>query len=243
MYFALFVLFDVYKVLKCSEKKALNKMTNVVIIEDCLLERITVKHSLSLIKNIKVLGDFECAELFFESGIINSVDIILLDLNLTGMNGIKAARKIKHINPSVKIIVLTEHVGKDFLIASMFSGANGFTNKDTDKEKLEKIIKAVSMDAIWIDPCLLNTYKEIFPKPDSYELFNLYKKDDNKFSLTQREMEVLKLLAEGKTNTQIAKEMIVSINTAKAHVANILYKMNAIDRVQAAVIAVKSNII
>ena len=103
-------------------------------------------------------------------------------------------------------------------------------------------IRSVYIVAYTLYPCFITAHKEVFPKPDSFDLRHLYDKKVS-YDLTVRELEVLKLVVEGKTNTEIAKEMIVSTNTAKAHVGNILNKMHVSDRVQAAVKAVKANII
>ena len=84
---------------------------------------------------------------------------------------------------------------------------------------------------------------ENLPKPNTNDLWHLYKQEKDDFDLTVRELEVLRLLAQGKTNIEIAKEIIVSENTAKAHVGNIFSKMHVNDRVQAAVIAVQSHLI
>ena len=170
-------------------------------------------------------------------------DIVLMSMDLNGINGIEATKLIKKEFPKVKVIILSSNKDKEYFIASMYEGANAFVQKSIDHEQLMKIIKAVHFGAYWIGPDHINLYKEAFPKPDSYDLQNLYKKQASSFDLTVREKQVLKLLVEGKSNSEIAKEIIISTNTAKAHVGNILNKMHVTDRVQAAVIAVKSNII
>lgn len=216
----------------------------VVIVDDCLLSRISLKRSLSLVDKLKITADFDNA-LEFLSYISNfRPDVVLMDLDLNGMNGIEATQIVKQKFPEIKVIVLTAHTGKDFFAASMFSGANAFVVKNVEACKLANIIEAVYFGAYWIDPVLKNDYKETFPKPNHCDLWHLYeKKKPVSFDLTVREMEVLRLVVQGKTNTEIAKEMIVSTNTAKAHVGNILNKMHVSDRVQAAVMAVKSNMI
>ncbi len=214
------------------------------IVESCLLTRISLKHHLSKFENIKVIKDFENANEFINS-LKNSTppDIVIMSLNLNGINGIEATRIIKKEYPKIKVIILSQNKEKEFFKASMYEGANAFVPKSIDPEQFLKIIKAVYFGAYWINPEHLNLYKEAFPKPDSYDLQNLYKKQASSFDLTVREKQVLKLLVEGKSNSEIAKEIIISTNTAKAHVGNILNKMHVTDRVQAAVIAVKSNMI
>ena len=219
-----------------------NNEITVSLVEDCLLTRISLKHSLSCIKGIKILSDFDNAKDCINSLEKNPVNIILMDLDLIGMNGIEATTLIKKKFPDIKIIILTLHNTKDMFTACMFSGASGFVVKNVQSEKLVQIIRSVYFGAYWFDPLFFTAHKEVFPKPDSFDLRHLYDKKVS-YDLTVREPEVLKLVVEGKTNTEIAKEMIVSTNTAKAHVGNILNKMHVTDTVQAAVIAVKSNII
>ncbi len=215
----------------------------VSVVEDCLLSRISLKHSLSLVENIELIKDYDNADDFVNEKEDNYPDVVLMDLDLNGMNGIEATQLIKQKRPNIKVIVLTEHSEEDFFRASMFSGASAFVMKNTETNTLTGIIEAVCFGAYWIDPKLDKNYQETFPKPNSSDLWNLYKKESIPLDLTVREKEVLRLLVEGKTNTEIAKEIIVSINTAKAHVGNILSKMHVTDRVQAAVMAVKENLI
>ena len=214
------------------------------IAESCLLSRISLKRAFSNTENIKIIKDFNNAMdciAYVESS--NPLDIILMDLDLAVMNGIKTTRIIKKKFPDIKIIILASHLEKDCFAASMHSGASAFVSKNIDVKRLKEIINAVYIGAYWIDPQYIGLCREIFPKPDSYDLRKLYNKQPSSFDLTVREMEVLKLLVEGKSNSEIAKEIVVSTNTAKAHVGNILNKMHVTDRVQAAVMAVKSNII
>lgn len=220
------------------------KKIKISIVEDCLLSRIALKGSLSSFKNIEILKDYDNASDFVSALKKNLPDIVLMDLNLKGMNGIEAIKAVKEINPDIKIIILTEHNSKDFFLAGMYSGANAFVLKETETKTLYKVIEAVNFGAYWFDSKTLNYYKNIFPEPNSLDLNNLYDEICNcDFELTKREKEVLRLIVKGKTNIEIAKEMFISKDTVKAHVANILNKIHVTDRVQAAVMAVKFNII
>lgn len=222
----------------CKQKKI-----NISLVDDCFLTRISIKRSFSSVKKFEILSDFSNAEDFIESIKNKTPDVVLLDLNLSGMNGLEATKFIKQNYPKIKIIILTSHMDRDFFAASMFFGANAFVCKDDDVSKLHKNVEAVYLGAYWFDPIVAKFYEKIYPKPDSFDLWNLYNKNDGLYPLTIRELEVLKLIVEGKTNSEIAKEIIVSTNTAKAHVGHILTKMNVTDRVQAAVLAVKNNLI
>ena len=163
-----------------------------------------------------------------------------MDLGLPGMNGIEATKKIREINPQAKIIILTSHSFDNEVLTTLGSGAQGYCLKDISPELLTKVILEVNEGAIWLDPQIAKTALSIFQRQG--KMFQ-NSKDKNLSRLTEREYEVLKLLVDGKSNTEIADELIVSVHTAKAHVCNILQKLCVDDRVQAAVKAIKENII
>lgn len=218
------------------------KIAGISIIHDCIIKRINLKHALSEY-NQKVISDFSNAESFIQSLKTNIPNIVLIKLNLKSMNGIEATQRIKSVCPDIKVILLSDTLEKEIFDASMFLGVSAFVSENIEIKKLVRIIDAVNIGAYWFEPKLTKLHKCAFPKPVSFDLPNLYKKNDTDFELTKREREVLRLVVEGKTNIEIANEMIVSINTAKAHVGNILTKMHVTDRVQAAVKAVQSNLL
>ena len=213
---------------------------NVLIIEDYKLTRIGLKYFLEKAENIRVIGEADNAEtglvLFQEL----KPDIVLMDLGLPKMNGIEATKKIREINPEARIIVLTSHSCDNEVLTTLGSGAQGYCLKDISPELLVKVIQEVNEGAMWLDPQIARTALSIFQRQG--KMFQ-NSKDRNLSHLTEREYEVLKLLVDGKSNTEIAEELIVSVHTAKAHVCNILQKLCVDDRVQAAVKAIKENII
>lgn len=231
-------------------------------VEDYFLLRTSYLNVLSKEKDFITKG-FESAEEcleYLKSKKANSndlPDVILMDLGLPGINGIEATRIIKEKYPNIKIIALTAHDCEEQVIACMASGADGYILKDAEnhntensnKYKLGKIIRAVLLGALWYDPQISDISKSILPKPNSTDFDNLYdnnsvfsKRNAIKSILTNREYETLKLITEGRTNNEIAKHLTVSTNTAKAHVGNILLKLNVTDRVQAAVKAVRAGL-
>ena len=125
----------------------------------------------------------------------------------------------------------------------MRSGANAYCLKDIDPSKLADVIRDVSKGVCWIDSVVANLALKSIPKVDNVGLLGHQVSDQTRVPLTEREFEVLKHLVAGKSNTEIAKELIVSVHTAKAHVCSILQKMCVNDRVQAAVKAVKEGMV
>jgi DNA-binding NarL/FixJ family response regulator len=219
------------------------KMLNVIIVEDYKLTRFGLKATLNEFEGISVVAESENAEDGLKLIEKLKPDVVLMDLGLPGMNGIEATQKVKEVSPDTKIIVLTSHEREEEVIAAMGSGANGYCLKDIDPQSLVNVIIAVGSGAAWIDPGVSKYILNLMPKPESTKIMNSYEISDARAQLTERELEVLKLLVKGKSNTEIAKELIVSVHTAKAHVCSILQKLCVDDRVQAAVKAIKENII
>ncbi len=215
--------------------------TTLYVVDDYLLTRIAHRRYFSSDKKIKLLEDFNCAEDCLEKMEKHPADIILMDIELPQMNGIEATKLIKERYPKTKVIIFTSYKNEQRILASLACGACGYVLKNDNSINLKHIIEMVAKGEFWMN---LETAKlgfSLVPTPNVNDLENLYEDKNLKNNLTARELEVLKLLIDGKTNSQIAQEIIVSTNTAKAHVGNILTKMHVTDRVQAAVKAVRAN--
>ena len=215
----------------------------VVIIEDYKLTRIGLKSTLNEFEHINVIGEAEDALTGLNIISREKPDVVLMDLGLPGMNGLEATQKAKDISPETNIIILTSHERGEEVVAALGSGASAYCLKDIEPQVLSQVIINVAKGACWIDPAVAKAALSLFPKPEN--ISNLPKCDisDARTQLTDRELEVLKHLVQGKSNTEIAKELIVSVHTAKAHVCSILQKLCVDDRVQAAVKAIKEHII
>lgn len=216
---------------------------NLIIVEDYKLTRMGLKSSLEEFEGIKVIAEAEDAE----KGIMLieklKPEIVLMDLGLPGMNGIEATGLIKKDNPDLKVIILTSHEREEEVLASLGSGANAYCLKDIEPKALVNVIREVAKGACWLDPVIAKVALKLFPKPENTNIMTKGHMLDARSQLTERELEVLRLLVKGKSNTEIAKDLIVSVHTAKAHVCSILQKLCVDDRVQAAVKAVKENIV
>ncbi|MDD3238473.1 MAG: response regulator transcription factor [Candidatus Gastranaerophilales bacterium] len=220
----------------------MNKIS-IYIVEDYLLTRVGLKHTLAGIKGLKILGDFEAAEECILAMQKEVADIIFMDLGLPGMNGIEATKLLKEKYPSTKIIVLTSHEKDDTVLASISAGADAYCMKDPDDETIVNAIASVTKGALWLDSQVASIPAKYMPRPDISNINNLYPVPNNDIKLSDREKEVLKLMIQGKTNPEIATEIMVSTHTIKAHVASILVKLDVQDRVQAAVKATKLNLV
>ena len=216
---------------------------SVVIVEDYKLTRIGLRSTLNEYKHINVIGEAEDAIEGLKVIERLNPDVVLMDLGLPGMNGLEATLKLKEKMPNTKVIILTSHERGDEVISALGAGANAYCLKDITPETLSEVIKTVAEGACWVDPNVAKAALNFFPKPENLSLSGSNEVQDARAQLTERELEVLKHLVEGKSNTEIAKELIVSVHTAKAHVCSILQKLCVDDRVQAAVKAIKENII
>ena len=219
------------------------KEIKVVIIEDYKLTRVGLRYALNEIENINVIAEAQNAEVGLEIIKKEKPDVVLMDLGLPGINGLEATQKVKMISPDTKIIILTSHDREEEVIASLGCGASGYCLKDIDPVTLSNVIKNVAKGACWLDSNIAHLALKFFPKPENTEIAGVSSSGESKTKLTERENEVLKLLVQGKSNTQIAQELIVSVHTAKAHVCSILQKLCVDDRVQAAVKARKEGLV
>lgn len=215
----------------------------VVIVEDYKLTRIGLRSTLNEFENVTVIGEAEDAVSGLEIIQREKPDVVLMDLGLPGMNGLEATMKVKEVSPDINVVILTSHERGEEVVAALGAGACSYCVKDIDPNVLSQVITSAAKGACWIDATVAKVALNLFPKPEN--ISNLPKMDvtDARAQLTDRELEVLRHLVQGKSNTEIAKELIVSVHTAKAHVCSILQKLCVDDRVQAAVKAIKENII
>ena len=204
---------------------------SVYIVEDYLLTRITYKKAFQNFPDINIVNDFESAEECIKALEKQPVDLILMDLGLPYMTGIEATKIIHRKYPNIKIIILTSHENDDEVLSSLASGANAYAIKDIDTNKLYNLVCTVNEGSIWIDPRITKVVQKTFYKAEPIEKEN--------FNLTAREKEVLDLLVQGFSNTEISNRLFVCHSTAKAHVRKILSKLSVTHRVQAAVKAIK----
>ena len=220
-----------------------NKEIKVIIVEDFKLTRVGLRCALNENEDINVIAETDNAVDGLNLIMKLEPDVVLMDLGLSGMNGIEAIRKIEEMHKDIKVIALTSHDRDEEVIATLLSGATGYCLKDIDPIKLADVIRDVYMGVCWLDAEIGKKVLKAFPKQENFKLSNDSGENENKIPLTEREQEVLKHLVAGKSNTEIAKELIVSVHTAKAHVCSILQKMCVNDRVQAAVKAVKEGLV
>lgn len=164
-------------------------------------------------------------------------DVILMDINMPGTNGLQAIKELKQDKHPFKVIVLTIHQDREYLFKTLQMGSEGYVLKDAEPSVLIDAIRSVSRGQSFIQP---NMTKELVKEFNRVTLNEKDKRDEN--DLTSREIEVLDLIAEGMINKEIAKQLYISEKTVKNHVSNIFKKLNVSDRTQAAIYAFKHNL-
>ena len=212
---------------------------NILIVEDHELTRFGLKTAFEGVEFVGELLESESAEKAIEIFNNTPIDIVIMDLGLPGMNGIEATKKIKSLNKDVKIIILTSHNDEKEVLNSLRAGANAYCSKEINPQRLIQVVQSVADGAAWFDPSIANIVLRATANSPVISAENNAKNYD----LTTRETQILKLMTEGYSNMEIAQILVISINTTKAHVANILQKLEVDDRLQAALKALKYKIV
>ena len=212
---------------------------NILIVEDHELTRFGLKTTFEGVDFIENIYEADSAENAIQLFNDNQIDLIIMDLGLPNMNGIEATKQIRSSNKDVKIIILTSHNDEKEVLNSLKAGANAYCSKEINPKRLVEVVRSVADGAAWFDPSIAHIVLKATTNSPSFDNDN-NRKD---YDLTSREAQILKLMTEGYSNMEIAQMLVISINTTKAHVANILQKLEVDDRLQAALKALKNKIV
>jgi NarL family two-component system response regulator LiaR len=208
----------------------------VLIVDDHEVVRKGIRGYLNTIPDYAVIGEADSGEQAVEQVKQLIPDVVLMDLMLPGLDGVEATRIIKNISPRTQVVVLTSFHDDSLIFPALKAGAISYILKDMKMNKLaEAITKAHNGEVILHPKVAARVLQNI--RRESQEDAIIYTE------LTEREMDVLKLIANGYSNSQIAEELVISENTVKGHVSNILSKLHLADRTQAAVFAWQQGIV
>ena len=203
--------------------------------DDHVLIREGIKQLLEFDGSMKVIAEasdgIECLEKLKNV----KPDILLLDINMPNMNGIDVLKELKEKNDPLNVLILTVHSEVEYLVKAVDIGANGYILKDSGSAELKQAINAVIDEGSYIQPNLI-------PALNS-RLINRDMDREKLASLTKREVEILTQVACGMFNKEIAVNLNISERTVKNHISNIFKKIDASDRTQAAVFAIRNNIV
>ena len=235
------------------------KKIRLMLVEDHVLTRIGLKVSLEKYPNLEIVAETANGKEAIELANNKKPDLIIMDIGLIEIDGIEATKKIKETNPNIKVIMLTSHESEREIIASLASGADGYCLKDTSPEQLYIAIQSVHEGNAWLssqvaEKVLRNFYgKEVSQIKKSDFAKGLSSFDEKKIirsefhipivPLSDRELEVLKLIVDGKSNQEIGEKLFVTLATVKTHVRSILNKLSVDDRTQAAVKAMREGLV
>ena len=231
----------------------------VLLVEDHSLTRLGLKAAFKRTSDISIIGEAVDGEEAIAKAQSLSPDVILMDVGMPVMDGIEAARTIISQNLTAKIIMLTQHDNDEDIMSSLAAGASGYCLKDVEPERLYTAIRAVHGGDVWLDSAIAGRVLKLLPTAprtvqssreatDSETQQSLRSPNTSTETtsspavtgpLSERELEVLKLIVDGLPNQQIADKLMISLTTVKTHVRNILNKLSVDDRTQAAVKAMR----
>ncbi|MBX9687491.1 MAG: response regulator transcription factor [Candidatus Obscuribacterales bacterium] len=200
------------------------------------MTRLGLRMFLESSKNIKVVGEagdgLETLRLVEEL----KPDVVLMDVAMPEMDGIEAARQLREKFPELRIVMMTSSKDEDDIFAALSAGVNGYCTKEVSDDRLLTAIATVVRGDLWLDASVAAKVMQIIPNPSSAA-------DTGHQELSERELEVLKLIVEGVANSEIAKRLYISPNTVKSHIKHVLDKLSVSDRTQAAVKAIREGLV
>ncbi|RJP46584.1 MAG: DNA-binding response regulator [Anaerolineaceae bacterium] len=209
---------------------------SIVIVDDHEVVRKGIRAYLETLPEFQVVGEAISGEEAVEMVGELIPDIVLLDLIMPGMDGVEATRRIKQVSPRTQVVVLTSYHEDIHIFPALKAGAIAYILKDMKMEKLVDVLHRALQGEVTLHPRVAMRVLQNVRGEDNAEppLFT---------DLTEREKDVLKLIANGLTNSQIAEKLFISENTVKGHVSNILSKLHLADRTQVAVYAWQRGIV
>jgi two-component system, NarL family, response regulator LiaR len=216
-----------------SEKPSIR----VLIVEDDPMMQLGLEQSLANAVGITVVGQADDGYRAVEAATRLNPDVIVMDIGLPRMDGIAATQQIKTTLPGIRVVMLTSHTAGNEVVASLASGADAYCVKGTSVDGLLRAIASAHEGASYLDPIVARQVMEQLKPTVSASDANAVGQ------LSPRELEVLKLMVEGRSNPEIATALYLSPNTVKTHVRGIMNKLAVDDRVQAAVVALRAGIV
>lgn len=212
-------------------------MIRVLICDDQDVVREGLRAILSTASEIEVIGAASDGAQALELVEWHKPDVVLMDLNMPGVNGIQATRAIREKFPNVRVLALTTYDADEWVFDAIRAGATGYLLKDTPRAGLIKAIEGTAAGQTFVDPSVAG---KLFTHVAGTTIVHDTKVAD---SLNPREREILRLLANGRSNTEIAAQLFLSEGTVRNYVSGIFAKLGVTDRTQAAIIALRHGLV
>jgi NarL family two-component system response regulator LiaR len=214
----------------------MSKPITVLLVDDHEVVRQGVRFFLEAHSDFVVVGEAESGKTAVKLAEEHVPDVVLMDLVMPEMDGVEATRQVKNISPRTQVVVLTSYHEDEHIFPALQAGAISYILKDVRMEELADAIKRAAHDEVTLHPRVAARIIQ--------ELHGTKRDEINPFTeLTNREMEVLKLIANGLSNSKIAGQLVITEHTVKGHVSNILSKLHLADRTQAAVYAWRKGVV
>jgi NarL family two-component system response regulator LiaR len=214
-----------------------SKKIKILIVDDHQVVRQGLRTFLKLHEDITVVGEAVDGEAAVDLVQKLEPDVVLMDLVMPKMDGIAATIQIRSLGLNTKVIALTSFAEDDKVIPAIQAGASSYLLKDVSPDDLVEAIRAVHKGEARLHPAVARKLMKQVAQDVGIDTATPI--DD----LTDRELEVIRLVAQGKTNSQIAQDLVISIRTVKTHISNILSKLHLADRTQLAIYAIKHGLV
>jgi len=208
----------------------------IILVDDHDVVRRGIRAYLDTLPEFQVVGEAASGEEALNLVLEYIPDVVLMDLIMPGIDGVETTRRIKTLSPRTQVVVLTSYHEDAHIFPALKAGAISYILKDMKVEKLAEAIHRAVQGEVTLHPRVAARVLQNIRGENSGEQ-NLFTE------LTERELDVLKLIANGMTNSQIASKLVISENTVKGHVSNILSKLHLADRTQVAVYAWQKGIV
>ena len=210
--------------------------TTLILADDHSMIRMGLKAYFNTLPDIEVVGEAATGEEALSLVAQHLPDVVLMDLLMPGMGGVEATRKVRKISPSTQVIILTSYHEDEHIFPAIRAGALSYVLKDIDPDDLAEVIRRAHQNEAVLHPRIaarlvkeMQGSRNVTPNPYA--------------DLTDREMDVLREIASGKSNREIAEALYIGEKTVKTHITNILSKLHLADRTQAAVFAWQEGIV
>ena len=207
----------------------------VLIVEDDPVMQLGLEQFLEDQPQFQTIGCVENGYRAIEAALNLQPDLIIMDIGLPQLDGITATQQIKVKRPDIRVVMLTSHKNDTEMVAALASGADAYCVKGTSLEQLEVAIACARAGATYLDPQIARRVIKHLNQPATSAR--------SEIALSERELEILKLIVDGRSNPEIAEVLYISLSTVKTHIRSIMNKLAVDDRVQAAVIALKSGLV
>jgi DNA-binding NarL/FixJ family response regulator len=219
------------------------RTVNVLIVEDHEITRVGLRLTLEQVPGFKVIGEACDGRAALVKVQELSPHVVLMDIGLPIMDGIEATQEIKVQFPDVRVIMLTSHDNDQDIFAALAAGADGYCLKEITSEQLSMAIRTVSEGAAWLDPGVASRVLRAVGTASLSSGDSARVQTAGGSPLSQREVDVLRLVVEGLSNQEIAERLCLSIETVKTHMRHIMEKLAVSDRTQAAVKAMREGLV